>query len=196
MRNISLFAEDVAHEVFLGALLRRIAGEHRVQANIQPVSVRGGYGKVLTELQQYLQDVRKSRTVRPVDLLVVGTDANCKGLAERRRQVDATCGEYSSMTVYAIPDPHIERWMLLDSAAFKAVVGKGCQKPNLKCTRDRYKQLLRDAVCNAGIVPMLGGVEYAEEIANQMDLNFCEREDASFGSFIETIRARLKQWAQ
>ena len=35
--------------------------------------------------------------------------------------------------VKAIPEPHIERWLLLDGAASRAAVGKGCQAPDLKC---------------------------------------------------------------
>ncbi len=182
MRNIALFAEDAAHEVFLGTLLRRLAAEHGLQVDVHSVSVRGGHGKVLAELKQYLREVRAGRIVRrPIDLLVVGTDANCKGLVQRKREVDDTCGDYKAMVVCAIPDPHIERWMLLDPAAFRDVVGKGCPPPDLKCQRDRYKQLLRDAVRNAGIISLLGGVEYAEDIAKNLDVTAVGLADASFG---------------
>ena len=50
--------------------------------------------------------------------------------------------------IYAIPDPHIERWLLLDSAAFKKVLDKGCSAPTQKCERGLYKRLLLQAVRN------------------------------------------------
>ena len=42
--------------------------------------------------------------------------------------------------ILAPPDPHVERWLLLDGAAYKAVFGKGCDTPDLKCDRNHYKQ--------------------------------------------------------
>ena len=47
------------------------------------------------------------------------------------------------------PDPHVECWMLLDSAAFQDVFGKGCGKPDSKCKRGRYKNLLVDAISSS-----------------------------------------------
>jgi hypothetical protein len=61
----------------------------------------------------------------------------------------------------AVPDPHIERWLLLDGAAFKAVFGEGCDAPDLKCSRDRYKSRLIEAIRGTGVTPNLGGLEFA-----------------------------------
>jgi hypothetical protein len=85
--------------------------------------------------------------------------------------------------------------MLLDSAAFKQVLGRGCLAPDHKCERDRYKNLLITAVRDAGVSPLLGGIEYAEDIANHMDLFKGGASDASLGSFVSGVRAQLKQWA-
>ena len=41
-----------------------------------------------------------------------------------------------------VPNPHVERWLLLDGAAFKAAVGHGCDAPDQKCDRGRYKERL------------------------------------------------------
>jgi hypothetical protein len=59
---------------------------------------------------------------------------------------------------------------LLDSAAFKRVLGKGCSAPNQKCDRDRYKGLLASAVEATGVSPIFHGTEYAEKIAGEMDI--------------------------
>jgi hypothetical protein len=55
-----------------------------------------------------------------------------------------------------VPDPHIERWLLLDSQAFKEVLHRGCSAPDQKCDRDRYKLLLDEAVRAAEVEPLLG----------------------------------------
>ena len=84
--------------------------------------------------------------------------------------------------VLAIPDPHIERWLLLDGAAFKAVFGTGCDAPDLKCERNHYKRQLMDAIQSAGTTPRLGGIEYAEEIVQHMNLDRVARLDRVFRS--------------
>ena len=189
MNRITLFAEDVGHEQIITALIRRLASDQGVGIEVQPLSVRGGHGRVISELKDYLRDLRKRRIARVPDLLVVATDANCKGLTARRNEVSEACKDQPLTTICAVPDPHIERWLLLDSAAFKRVLGHGCSAPDQKCERDRYKQHLRNAVLAAKVTPLLGGIEYAEDIVR------IEKSDASFGNFVSSLRAQLKQWA-
>jgi hypothetical protein len=194
MRRIVLFVEDYGHEEFIRALIERLAREHGVSLKIVPRNVRGGYGKVITELRAYLRDLEREREDLP-DLLVVSTDANCNGYAKRKREVDEINDKFKEFTLCAIPDPHIERWLLLDSAAFKSVLGKGCKAPDQKCSRDRYKHLLLEAMQNAGVLPPLGGVEYAEEIINAMDLQRMENVNASFGKFLKDLQNKFKEWS-
>ena len=194
MRRIVLFVEDYGHEEFIRALIERLAREHGVSLKIVPRNVRGGYGKVITELRAYLRDLEREREDLP-DLLVVSTDANCNGYAKRKREVDEINDKFKEFTLCAIPDPHIERWLLLDSAAFKSVLGKGCKAPDQKCSRDRYKHLLLEAMQNAGVLPPLGGVEYAEEIINAMDLQRMENVNASFGKFLKDLQNKFREWS-
>jgi hypothetical protein len=53
LRKIGLFVEDVGHETFLSALLARLAREQKIEISYQPFNVRGGHGKVVTELKDY-----------------------------------------------------------------------------------------------------------------------------------------------
>ena len=96
--------------------------------------------------------------------------------------------------VLAIPDPHIERWLLLDGAAFKTVFGIGCDAPDQKCDRGRYKQRLIEAVHAAGTTPLLGGIEYAEDIVMAMDIDRASRLDRSFKRFVEDLRDAFQGW--
>lgn len=59
MPRIVLFVEDVGHEAFLKALVTRLAHELGLEVKIEPRSVRGGKGRVITELRQYLQDLQR-----------------------------------------------------------------------------------------------------------------------------------------
>lgn len=129
MRNIGLFVEDFGHESFLNALVLRLAREYGIDVKVMPFSVRGGHGSVISELEQYLRNLRRGRADW-LDLLVVATDANCKGFTQRKKEIDQAIGAMKDQVVCAIPDPHIERWLLIDSTAFKNVVGKGCQAPD------------------------------------------------------------------
>jgi hypothetical protein len=195
MAEIVLFAEDFGHEEFITPLIQRIAEDAGVQATIHPRSVRGGRGKVLSELKQYLSDLERGRDILP-DLLVVATDANCQGLAQRRRAVDREAERFvqahPGRLIVAIPDPHVERWMLVDSRAFKAVLGRGCQAPDSKCERQRYKQALLQAMQSAGIVPPLGGMEFARDIVQHLDLERIGSLDESLGHVVSSLRNCLK----
>ncbi len=74
MRNISLFVEDVAHEDFLTALIRRMADDYNITVSIRASSVQGGHGTVITELKQYLRDLQHNKEDLP-HLIIVGTDS-------------------------------------------------------------------------------------------------------------------------
>ena len=194
MYNIVLFTEDYGHEEFVTALIERLSRENGIPVKVIPRSVRGGYGKVVAEFRAYLRDLDREREELP-DLLIVATDANCNGYRKRSRAIEEINDKFNDFTTYAIPDPHIERWLLLDSSAFKTVLGKGCDKPDQKCSRDRYKQLLLKAMQNTGVVPPLGGIEYAEVIVNAMDLQRMEGANSSFGKFLKELQSRFKEWS-
>lgn len=196
MPEIALFVEDAGHEAVIKSLVFRFASLYQIEVKLNLYSVRGGHGKVINELRQFLRDVERG-TLRLPDLLIVAIDANCRGYSEKYGEIKSITDEFSltSITICAIPDPHIERWLLLDSAAFKTVLGKGCQAPNQKCERDRYKRLLIEAVRNTGRTPLLGGMEHAENLMNAIDLDRIITTDDSFGRFIQELHRQFKQWS-
>ena len=190
MREIALFVEDNAHRQVVGALLQRMANESGIAVRLDWRSAIRGHGRVVRELKQYLRDLARHGE-RP-DLIVVATDANCSGLQQRVRDVDAS--DAVSPVVLAVPDPHIERWLLLDGAAFKAVFGRGCDAPDRKCDRGRYKHQLFEAVRATGVAPRLGGIEFAEDIVQNMDIESAARADPSLRRFVDALRATFRQW--
>ena len=191
MISIALFVEDNAHESFVRALLGRLEREYGVSFDVSPRSAMRGGDAVRSEIRQYLTDIRQDRQSLP-DLIIIAKDANCQKCATVRRELDAFVNTgLRDLLVYAIPDPHIERWLLLDSRAFKQALGKGCDSPDLKCARDRYKHQLAQAVRNAGARPLLGGIEHTDEIVAHMDLEAVAKSDESFREFLHSLRNRL-----
>ncbi len=185
MREIALFVEDYAHQQVIGALVCRMALEYNIPIRLDWRNAVGGHGKVIAELDDYLRDLKWQGSPWP-DLIVVATDANCKGLNERTREIVRR--DAPAPIILAIPDPHIERWLLLDGAAFRAVLGKGCDAPDQKCARYRYKQLLIEAIYATGTTPRIGGIEYAEDIIQKININRAARADRSFNRFVTDLR--------
>ena len=190
MREIALFGEDFAHRQVVGALVRRLADEYGIEVRLEWRSAVRGHGRVVQELGRYLLDLARGGE-RP-DLIIVGTDANCRGLNERVREIGSP--DAPASIVLAVPDPHIERWLLLDGAAFKRVFGKGCDAPDRKCSRDLYKQRLTLAIHAAGITPALGGIEFAEDIVQHMDVERAMRADRSLERFVDELRSAFRRW--
>lgn len=191
MREIALFVEDFAHQQIIGPLVERIAREQGVAVRLDWRSAVRGHGRVVRELGNYLRDVDRQGEPKP-HLIVVATDANCSGLNERAREIEKQTDQACSPVVLAVPDPHVERWLLLDGAAFKAVFGQGCDAPDRKCDRDRYKQRLVEAIRGTGVTPSVGGIEYAEDIVRKMDFDRAMQADRSFARFVDGLRAELQ----
>lgn len=184
--EIVLFGEDEVHREVITALIQKIAQEYDLDLHLSWRSAAGGRGKVVEAFKKFLRGLQRREEPRP-DLVVVATDANCTGLNQRAREFQDLGRPVP--VVPAIPDPHVERWLLLDGAAFKAVFGGGCVAPDLKCIRNRYKQRLVDEVLAAGVELPLGVVEFARNLVMNMDIDRVAREDESFDRFVGALRA-------
>lgn len=196
MRKIALFVEDQGHRRIIGALVERLAKDHDIGVQLNWNSTRHGHGKVASELKDFLQGVNQHSDELP-DLIIVAADANCKGLNVREREL-RDIGEPNApdRMIYAIPDPHVERWLLLDGAAFRAALGKGCDAPDQKCDRDRYKMLLSDAVTASGKSARIGGLEHAEKIIQRIDIDRASHTDKSLKRFVDALQSTFRSWQQ
>ena len=194
MRKVILFGEDDAHEKVLSAVIKRFSDEYSIPVDLLVRSSIGGYGKAIAEFSELLKDIDRGRELRP-DMIVIATDSNCKGLNERlkaiRKVVPAGLIDF---VVAAVPSPHIERWLLLDSASFKSALGHGCAAPDHKCERSRYKNQLAAAVRKAGVKPLLGGVEYADDIVRNMDMDAVMGKDEGFNQCARGLKRKFSAW--
>lgn len=188
--DIALFGEDYAHRQVIGALVRHIATDIGVEVQLDWKSAVQGHGRVVHALGNYISDLNNQGGPYP-DLVVVATDANCHGLNQRVREIQRT--DVPVPMISAIPDPHIERWLLLDGAAFRSVFGRGCNAPDLKCDRDRYKELLLREIMAANVTPTLDGIEFAEDIVQAMNIDRAAQADPSLNRFVTDLRNVFRQ---
>ena len=190
--RVDVFAEDAAHEALLSALTRRIAREEGISTALRVRIATGGVGRVLQELKAYTEVVRRGGVAMP-DVLVTAIDSNCKKFAGKARQVrEHVPDELWDRTVLACPEPHVEKWYLSDPDALVDVFGVRPTVPRTKCERGRYKAALVRAVRDGGGVPTLGGIEFANEIAESIDLYRAGQSDRSLQQFVTGFRKALR----
>jgi hypothetical protein len=193
---INFFLEDSAQEAFIPPLFERLIIEEGFSVDdfqFKILCSRGG-----GSIQAYKNFIKrtKKRSSLGADALVVGSDGNCNGFAKRREQLLKVAATPPYPVVFtAIPDPHIERWYLLDSLALSRAIGTGVQAitPLAKCEKNHYKKLLQEVFENTDVQPPLGGWEYGPVLAKNIDLYHASQKDHALGDFLEQIRVWLRQ---
>jgi hypothetical protein len=193
--TVGYFLEDVAQEALLRALVSRVAmmaglADSRTRHHVGAAA--GGAGTMLHSLRLFLRDCRDG-IVGPFDLLVVARDSNCRGYTQTRHHLEGilTRSGYAGAYALAIPDPHIERWYLLDPQALKVAVGSsvGPSVPPYHCKRAHYKRALMNAFRDAA--PQLGGIEWADDVVQHIDLYRAGQSDPAFHHFLQDVRQGL-----
>ncbi len=193
--RVDFFVEDRAHEELLVALTKRVAKDEGVVIDCHIQTARGGHPRVMKAFRNY-QTLRERGIGGPnnPDLLIVAIDGNCSKFDETRKSIrEAASSSYSHRLITACPDPHIERWYLLDPQSFGTIVGGQPQVRSRKCDRSYYKQVLATAVAEAGYVLPLGGIELGRALAAKMDLYRAGKNDVSFRAFVADLRSGLRQ---
>jgi len=197
---IGYFLEDIAQERFMIALVERIIKEERFHDSVchDVRNASGGRGGVLKELKKYFQNVKKlTGSASSCDLVIVAIDGNCGTYSKMQQNIMKRKDviKYQGEVICAVPDPHIERWYLIDGHALRIVIGASdfaiC--PSYKCEKDRYKNAIIDYLSRNDIKPIFGGAEYGEDIIKIVDLEKLQREDGGFNSFINDLRGFLRR---
>lgn len=190
------FLEDSAQEALIPNLVRRLISDENKNPQdyeLKVLSARGGGS--IRAYKEFIKSVKKHK-IPAEDMLIVGSDGNCNGFTKRRSQLnDAAKGVSYSTIITAIPDPHIERWYLLDNVALANAAGVSVQAvpPAIKCDKGHYKKLLKDAFAQHDLSPPLGGAEYGPSIAATMDLYAAGIADHSLRDFVDQVRGWLRQ---
>lgn len=129
MVRVVLFGEDSAHQQIISPLVDRIADEYGLNLTLDWRSAVRGHGRVIQELANYFRDLGGQGGSYP-DLIIAATDANCQGLNQRTREFQRF--EVPTGLILAIPDPHIERWLLIGWRSVQASL-----RPRLRCARPK-----------------------------------------------------------
>ena len=185
--SIDLFVEDRAHEEFRLSMLDRLAYEEHKGIIVRTRSARGGHGRALSEFSLYQESVLKGFVGMTVpDILVIAIDANCKPFNAARNEIETKVHlKFKDRTIFACPDPHIERWYLADPDSLAKIIGVRPKTGRKKCARDYYKTILSKTLIEAGYPPTLGGIEFAREIVQAMDLYRAAKVDRSLKHFLD-----------
>jgi hypothetical protein len=193
--RILYFLEDRAQEGFIKALVEKIAKEESIDIrslNHDIRSARGG-SRVIIAFRNFIRDTIKTKPSE-IDLLIVAVDGNCKGHKDRVEQLEKCIKlnhPFKNRVIYAVPDPHIERWYITDQKAFRDGIGlkRPPDMPPYKCKKDHYKKVLTQALRESNVSSLLGGVEYAEKIVdNIVDLDLLGRQNAGFHFFVQELK--------
>ena len=192
--RVDFFVEDRAHESFIVPLTERIAADEGMALRCRVPNARGGHAQAIASYKRY-QTLREKGLGgdEPPRLLVVAIDGNCSTFSQARDEIRrATRDPFSHLLVAACPDPHIERWYMADPASFAHVVGGQPSVAKGKCERGYYKRLLSQTLIDAGHPSTLGGIEFARELADAMDLFRAGKNDSSLGAFLSDLREGLR----
>ncbi|QCQ22097.1 DUF4276 family protein [Desulfoglaeba alkanexedens] len=192
---VDLFVEDRAHEEFLKPLIHRIARDENVIVTVRPRSARGGHGRAIREYEVYQKILEKGlMSDEQPDVIVVAIDGNCATFNKKRDEIiDSTKALFRERLVTACPDPHVERWYLADPESFYQVVGTMPKVEKRKCKRDYYKNILVQAIRSAGHPINLGGIEFAPELTEAMDLYRAGQNHHCLKALIDGLRAKFRQ---
>lgn len=185
--RVFYFLEDIAHESFIKALVEKVCQGVMIEHSVRNAS---GGSRVLGELKRFLDDTRLD------GLLIVAIDSNCHPYKGRRKEVAGIVKDSVPMPyALAIPNPHIERWYMLDASALNRALGfKGTLSiKRAKCKRDYYKNLFDRVLKESGQIAPLGAPDFAENIVQEMDLYAAGKTDSSFKHFIQDIENYFKR---
>lgn len=163
--------------------VKRVLAEKGLELEDEPTLLTPG-----TSILGYISAYVKKFEREKVDIALFCTDQD-KDPDSRRKQIRDKIEKENSIfldkTIVAVPSPHIEKWLLIQDSIIKNILGIDGAKP-LPHKNESPKTCL---------ISLYSESEYAEsqqrlrlEIAEKMDLNYCAKNDAGFGHFLQDTR--------
>lgn len=146
------------------------------------------------ELRRFLRDYTNIESAS-FDILIIVQDADTEGETEVKSQIRNLIERtgYPGTTILAVPEPYIEAWYLADPVSIQTISGSQnlIQTPQGNNDKDVYKSVLSQVFGYA----LLGGIEYADEIIENMNLYRASQNVNSLRHFIDELRSALTQLA-
>ena len=187
--DVSAFYEDAAHEAVVGAFFRTHCDAIGVNALLRVRNNAGGHGAMTHAVRSFFSATKRGEIAG--DAFLIARDGNGIGVVERERELKAICEqlEIAVPIVYAIPEPHIEHWLLLDPHAIKTVFGVRFDEVAHHPNRGGYKNALAQVCVAANINSPTGGIEFADDIVAVANLQQIRQRDNSVDRFLRGIEA-------
>lgn len=196
--RIGYFLEDRGHEILLKAFVARVAKEKGLTSADWLDDVRAATGgKSIQAYRNFLKDIIRKDKHIPFDILIIASDGNCMGYLDKKKQLLGYAEKAKfprpDILIFAIPDPHVERWYMNDPQGFSKAIGSGALPalPQYKCEKGLYKKVMRDAIASSDVKPQFGGYEYGEKIIEEMDLYQATKADNSLKHFIDDLSSAI-----
>jgi len=187
---VHIFFEDRCQERFITEIVKRIGKDIGLSIEIRSISVsKPGHGKGETykDIKNQFLLIRKGNIFLKPDVMVISVDTNCEGYSETyKNAMENIDKQVVNHIIIACPYPHIEKWYLLDLECFNRIVGVTPIVPKEKCEKDFYKNVLKKAIRDGGYPYGVNPEDFAEDIAQAMDLYNAGKKDNSFKLFIDT----------
>ena len=191
---IGLFMEDIAHERFIKSLVERVASETNIRVQCDVRSATGGIPQMRGELRRFLRDHTNIESAF-FDVLIIVQDADHRSEAETKRQIQRHIEQsrYHREVIIAAPELYIEAWYLADTVSIQTISGSQdlIRVPQGIADKDEYKRTLSRIFPGA----LLGGIEYADDIVENMDLYRASQNVNSLRHFMDELRSALTQLA-
>jgi hypothetical protein len=192
--RMAYFLEDKGHEQFVPPLVERLAliverlalidaqqygkmlSFQRVQVLAQSTERDSSYSRGNRIDKDFKRFLSSSQRIIAADMVILCRDANSEGPQNRKRQLNDMIEKHSLIKtipiVFAIPDPYIEFWYLMDRTALSKTLGLQRIQTKISSTsRDKkyYKDKLREVCAEAGLES--NGIELGKEIVACMNVN-------------------------
>ena len=118
-------------------------------------------------------------------------DADFASESEIKRQIQRHVerARYPGEVVIAAPEPYIEAWYLADPISIQAITGSSNLIQMPRGISQKYKYELSQAFPSAPF----GGIEYADDIVENMNLYDAGQNVSSLRHFIDDLRSKLTQ---
>ena len=191
---IGLFMEDIAHVRFIISLVERVASETNIRLQCDVRSATGGIPQMRGELRRFLRDHTNIESAF-FDVLIIVQDADHRSEAETKRQIQRHIEQsrYHREVIIAAPELYIEAWYLADTVSIQTISGSQdlIRVPQGIADKDEYKRTLSRIFPGA----LLGGIEYADDIVENMDLYRASQNVNSLRHFMDELRSALTQLA-
>lgn len=165
-------------------LIGRIVSEKQLAIDWDNIVDCKSYTVILKFLGTYIKKFEQEE----VDLAVFCTDQDREEKSRRkeiRKAVERKSRTFLEKCIIAVPDPHIEDWLLLDDGIVKKKLGinGSCALPyKEKAPKDRFMQLYNES----NYLKSQKGLRI--EIAQEMNIDLCASKSPDFLAFIEDVK--------